>query len=125
MSQKCQKETLFLKTLTSSVFRWTHFPKLRTFRPKKDAFFNNQGHMKLPKNRPFLSEIENDDAYPVTSRVGGPGSNLLRDVAVGEPTWLIKKGRAVQSLYPPKERAVIDLDVDILDQLIYMCSYYF
>ena len=73
MSQNCQKETLFLKTLTSSVFRLTLFPKLRTFRQKKDPFFNNQGHTKLPKNRPFLTEIENDDAYPLTSRVAGPG----------------------------------------------------
>ena len=41
--------------------------------PKKDPFFQNRGHADLKKNRPFLSEIQNDDAYLLTPGVAGPG----------------------------------------------------
>ena len=53
------------------------FQKMRTSRPKTDPIFQNRGHADFEKNRPFLREIQNDDAYPLTTGVAGPGGCLL------------------------------------------------
>ena len=50
------------------------FPtKLRIFRQKITLSSKKSRTYKIPKNRPFLSEIQNDDAYPSTGSVAGPG----------------------------------------------------
>ena len=40
---------------------------------KNGPFFSKSRTCRLYKNRPFLSEIQNDDAYPLRNGVAGPG----------------------------------------------------
>ena len=40
---------------------------------KNGPFFPKSRTCRLYKNRPFLSEIQNDDAYPLPTGVAGPG----------------------------------------------------
>ena len=51
-----------------------------TFFKEKDLFFQNQGHTKSTKIDPFLAFFFNNDAYPLASRVAGPGQG-----PVGQP----------------------------------------
>ena len=51
--------------------------KKRIFRPKTDPFFSKSRKYGLHKNRPFLSGIQNDDAYLLYVGVAGPGPKSL------------------------------------------------
>ena len=49
------------------------FQKMRIFRQKNDPFFKIADMPTFLKNRPFLREIQNDDAYSFSTGVAGPG----------------------------------------------------
>ena len=60
------------------------FQKNANMWAKNGPFFFKSRTCRLYKNGPFLSEIQNDDAYPLTTGVAGPGvgngSNQYCDV---------------------------------------------
>ena len=45
-------------------------------------FLKKSRTYEIPKNRPFLSEIQNNDAYPLTGRVEGPGPDPSKSLEV-------------------------------------------
>ena len=54
--------------------------KVRIFRQKRDPFFFKMANMPTLKDRPFLREIQNDDAYPLVWGVAGLGLRTIRKV---------------------------------------------
>ena len=77
------------------------FPQTANIWAKKmTLFLKNQGHTTFLKNRPFLSEIQNDDAYPLTGRVAGPGIQpngcpVCGKLHIKDPLPLLGKSRVV------------------------------
>ena len=56
---------------------------MRIFRPKTDNFFSKSRTCRLHKNIPFLSGIQNDDAYLLYLGVAGPGYDyLLNEITI-------------------------------------------
>ena len=52
------------------------FKKNANIWAKNGPFFPKSRTCRLLKNRPFLREIQNDDAYPLIIGVAGPGVRL-------------------------------------------------
>ena len=61
----------------------TLFQKMRISGQKNGPFFSKSRTCRLYKNRPFLSEIQNDDAYLLTTGVAGPGVPLMLPIFLG------------------------------------------